>query len=218
MRSAIVVSTVALCIATAAASNADDKLPVVDISAETNGHVIVAHGTEKIYQGHPTTLLMPDNKTMFCVWSLGHGGPAGPMARSDDSGLTWTRMDDQLPRGFRLHRNCPSIYRMVSPDGRLVIALRDQAPSSPTRGHFVAWVGTYDDIRKEQPGQYRIKLLHSNAGGDCGYPGMHLLPDATIVATTYIKYRPGKVKHSVVSARFKIEATDRMLKKKEESE
>jgi hypothetical protein len=338
-------------------------LPFVDISAETGRHIIIAAGTEEVYQGHPTTLLLADNKTMFCVWSVNHGGPAGPMAVSHDAGITWTRMDDQLPPGFRNHKNCPSIYRMLdmqsgkirlwvfsaqpkmprimsedggltwtemaplgfenvmtfssvarlsdgnylgfyhrqegeslvvlqtktedggmtwseprviasvegkkpcepfvfrspnqkelcclmrennhkgrslmmfskdegktwsipvdtpwgltgdrhmglyTPDGRLVIAFRDKAINSPTFNHFVAWVGTYDDIRNGKPGEYRIKLLHSYAGGDCGYPGMELLPDGTIIATTYIKYRDDKNKHSVVSSRFNIRETDVM--------
>lgn len=363
---------------------ADDQLPVVDISGETNRHVIVAQGTEEIYQGHPTTLLMPDHKTMFAVWSINHGGPAGPMARSEDGGLTWKRMDDQLPENFQNHYNCPSIYRIVdskgkerlwvfsafrlseppatqlsraetrdrakdsmprimsedggktwkemkplgfpcvmtfssvitlrdgntlamyhkrngsslvvmqtvtkdgglswseprivadvegkapcepfvlrsddgneiaclmrenthkgrslvmfsadegvtwskpvdtpwgltgdrhygvkTQDGRWVIAFRDKAHGSPTGPHFVAWVGTYDDIRNNRPGQYRIKVLHSHKGPDCGYPGVELLADGTIIATTYIKYRPGKERHSVVSARFKLEETDKLLK------
>ena len=344
-------------------------LPVVDLSQDTTRHVILAAGTEDVYQGHPTTVMMPDGKTIFAVWCIGHGGHAGPMARSDDGGLSWTRLDEQLPDGFRNHWNCPSIYRMVdpqgqerlwvfsarpdmprivsedggnvwkeleplgndyrcvmtfssvvrlkngnylgmyhkgpdgkdrlplkvlqtitedggvtwskpefvaevagkapcepfvfrspdgnelcclmrenthqghslmmfsrdeaktwsepvdtpwglsgdrhmgvyAPDGRLVIAFRDQAPGSPTRGHFVAWVGTYDDIRNGRPGQCRIKLLHSNAGGDCGYPGVELLSDGTIVATTYVKYRPGKEKHSVVSTRFRMDEIDREL-------
>ena len=97
---------------------------------------------------------------------------------------------------------------VYAPDGRLVIAFRDVALQSPTAGHFVAWVGRYDDIREGRPGQYRIKLLHSHAGRDCGYPGMELLPDGTIVATTYIKYRAGPAQHSVVSTRFKLEETD----------
>lgn len=101
---------------------------------------------------------------------------------------------------------------VYTPDGRLVVAFRDQALGSPTKDHFVAWVGTYDDLRRGQPGQCRIKLLHSNAGGDCGYPGVELLPDGTIVATTYIKYRPGKEKHSVVSTRFAMEEIDRLRK------
>ncbi|MBZ0258848.1 exo-alpha-sialidase, partial [bacterium] len=102
---------------------------------------------------------------------------------------------------------------VYTPDGRLVIAFRDRALESETNGHFVAWVGTYDDIRNNRPGQYRIKLLHSNAGADCGYPGMELLPDGTIVATTYIKYRPGNKKHSVVSTRFKMEEIDEKAKR-----
>lgn len=347
----------------------DQTLPVVDISTQKARHVMVAAGTEKKYQGHPTTLLMPDGKTIFCVWSTGHGGPAGTMARSDDGGLNWVRMDDQLPSNFKNHQNCPSIYRMVdqhgkdriwvlsarplmprivseddgktwnedkplgfdctmtfssvipmkeqgsylglyhrwepgleeyhimqtvtkdggqtwekprivarppekgkdpcepfgfrSPDGkelcclmretnhvdqslmmfspdegqtwskpvntpwgltgdrhlgiylndgRLLIAFRDRAKESPTFGHFVAWVGTFDDIKQSNPGQYRIKMLHNYKGHDCGYPGLALLPDETIVATTYLKYEEGKKQHSVVSTRFKIDEVDAMLK------
>jgi len=345
-----------------------DRLPLVDISKDTRRQVVIAAGTEAIYQGHPTTVLMPDGKTIFAVWCIEHGGHAGPMARSDDGGLTWTRMDDVLPEGFTEHWNCPSIYRMVgpggearlwvysarpnmprilseddgktwreleplgeafqcvmtfssvlrlkdgshlgmyhrrtgpkkdflevmqtvtrdagltwstpevaavvpgkkpcepfvfrspdgselcclmrenthtgrslmmfsrdegatwsrpmetawgltgdrhmgvyTPDDRLVIAFRDRALASPTSGHFVAWIGTYEDIRERRPGQCRIKLLHSHAGSDCGYPGVELLPDGTIVATTYIKYRPGNDKHSVVSARFSMDEIDRLL-------
>jgi hypothetical protein len=346
------------------------NLPWVDISGETDRHVVIARGTEEVYQGHPTTLLMPDGKTIFCVWCINHGGHAGPMARSDDGGRSWTRLDDKQPPGFKTHQNCPSIYRLVDPEGksrlwvfsaalgtragpgmpsimseddgktwrempplglpcvmtfssvirladgrylgmyhkgpegkdrtplvvlqtittdggltwseprvvakvegkdpcepfvlrspdgrelcclmrenrrtgrslmmfsrdeartwsdpvdtpwgltgdrhigvttrdrRWVIAFRDQAPGSPTQGHFVAWVGTWDDIRHGKPGQYRIKLLHSHAGADCGYPGMEILPDQTIVATTYIKYRPGNEKNSVISTRFTPAETD----------
>lgn len=338
-------------------------LPLIDISGETFRHVIIASGTPEIYQGHPTTVLLADGKTMFCVWSIGHGGPAGPMAISRDAGISWKRMDNEMPEGFKNHINCPSIYRMMdmksgkirlwvfsarpdmprimsedggitwtelpplgfecvmtfssitrlsdgnylgfyhrrkdeslvvlqtktvdggmtwsepeviadvegkmpcepfvfrSPDqkelcclmrenshkgrslmmfsrdegktwskpvdtpwgltgdrhmgvytrdGRLVIAFRDRALNSPTLGHFVAWVGTYEDIRNNKPGEYRIKLLHNYAGSDCGYPGMEILPDGTIVATTYLKYADDKNKHSVVSSRFKIDETDRM--------
>lgn len=347
-------------------------LPLLDISGETERHVIIAQGTEATYQGHPTTLLMPDGKTIFCVWCINHGGAAGPMARSDDGGLTWIRMDDQMPPGFKTHQNCPSIYRLVGPDGtprlwvwsaalgtrggpgmpsimseddgktwkempplnfpcvmtfssivrlkdgrylglyhkgpdgkdkaplevlqtttadggftwsepkvvasvdgknpcepfvfrspdggelftllrenthtgrslmmfssdegetwstpvdtpwglsgdrhmgaplpdgRWIFAFRDQAPNSPTKGHFVAWVGSYDDIKNGKPGDYRVKLLHSHAEriGDCGYPGVELLPDGTLVITTYIKYQPGPEKHSVVSLRVKASELD----------
>jgi hypothetical protein len=88
------------------------------------------------------------------------------------------------------------------------VVFRDRARNGPTYGHFVGWVGTYDDIRQGRPGQYRIKLLHSHAGADCGYSGLECLPGGTLVATTYIKYRPGPKKHSIVSLRFKLAEID----------
>jgi hypothetical protein len=128
------------------------------------------------------------------------------MMFSTDDAQTWTPPVD-TSWGLTGDRHM-GVY---APDGRLVIAFRDQAPDSPTRGHFVAWVGSYEDIRRGKAGACRIKLLHSHAGGDCGYPGMELLPDGTIVATTYIKYRPGNAKHSVVCTRFKVEEIDSLL-------
>ena len=356
-----------------AAAEEGPDLPLLDISGETQRHVIVAQGTDEVYQGHPTTLLMPDGRTILGVWCVNHGGSAGPMARSDDGGRTWTRIDDRLPAGFSTHQNCPSIYRLVdrkgkeriwvwsaalgrrggpgmpsimsedgghtwkempplgfpcvmtfssalrlkdgsylglyhagpggkdksplevlqtvttdggftwskprivasvpgknpcepfvfrspdgmelcclmrenthkgrslmmfsrdegqtwsepvdtpwglsgdrhigvqSPDGRWFFAFRDQAPKSPTRGHFVAWVGTYADIRNGMPGQYRVKLLHSHAGADCGYPGVELLPDGDLIVTTYIKYLAGSRKHSVVSLRCRLDELDSLI-------
>ena len=369
--------TAALVFATSLISAAEDKsdLPLADISGDKDRQTVLAQGTEEVYQGHPTTTLMPDGKTILCVWCINHGGAAGPMARSTDGGVTWTRIDELMPPGYKTHLNCPSIYRMTDPagkervwvfsaakgtrkgpgmpsimsedggstwkempplgfpcvmtfssivrlkngaylglyhrgpggadkaplevlqtitadggftwsepqivaavegknpcepfvfrspdgselcclmrenthkerslvmfsrdegktwtapvntpwgltgdrhagvftkDGRMVVAFRDQALNSPTKGHFVAWVGTYDDIKNGRPGQYRIKLLHSYAerAGDCGYPGVELLPDGTIVATTYIKIAPGKEKNSVVSVRFNLKTTDALV-------
>jgi len=108
-----------------------EDLPIVDIAMESRRHVMVARGTEEIYQGHPTTLLMPDGRTVFCVWTYGHGGTCGPMARSDDAGRTWIRIDDALPEGFRRHRNCPSIYRMTAPDGRDRLWVFSAQPDMP---------------------------------------------------------------------------------------
>jgi hypothetical protein len=42
------------------------------------------------------------------------------------------------------------------------------------------------------------------------YPGLHLLPDGTIVATTYANYRIEDIGCSIVSVRFKMSEVDRM--------
>jgi hypothetical protein len=91
-------------------------IPTVDLSDDTARQVVVAQGTETIYQGHPTTLLMPDGKTIFCVWTLGHGGSCGPMKRSDDGGRTWSELLP-TPENWTQARNCPAIYRLTDPHG-----------------------------------------------------------------------------------------------------
>ena len=137
----------------------------------------------------------------------------GQFAVSPDRGKTWSEAK-QLPAALTGHR--PAVKR--APDGRIVVVMRDTATDfengkirNPTVGHFVAWVGTFDDILNERDGQYRIKLLHSYAGRDTGYSGFELLPDGTFVATTYIKYKGGPEKHSVVSTHFKLDELDSRL-------
>jgi len=369
-----------------------DALKPIDLSEDTQRQIVIARGTPEPggYHAHPTTAMLADNRTIFCVWNIGHGGHAGPMARSDDGGLTWTRMDDALPPNYVNFRNCPSIYRlsdpqgrerlwvfaartatdkevvkdvpdrlqgymprMVSeddgrtwrelpplggriskddpfrcimafssivrlkdgshlgmfhrgggageggtlqvlqsvtrdsgitwseptvacdsatldgkhpcepyvfrspdgselccilrenrrsgtslvmfspdegqmwsraadtpwgltgdrhhgirlPDGRLVIVFRNASPNAKDKG-FIAWVGTYEDIKQGKPGQYRVSLLKTFKDGF--YPGIHLLPDGTIVATTYTTYRQDDGGCSIVSVRFKISEIDAM--------
>ncbi len=351
-----------------------DPVPLLDLSKQDKLQVVVAAGTPTTYQGHPTTALLPDGKTMFAAWTLGHGGPCGPVARSDDSGLTWTRIDDAMPDAYQKHRNCPSMYRLVDPegkarlwifsahpkmprvvseddgvtwsereplglpcvmtfssvtrlkdgsylgmyhrgegdrdrpplsvwqartrdggvtwgepeqvamaegknpcepwvvrspdgqtlcclmrenshkgrslmmfstdegetwsdpvdtpwgltgdrhaaaytkDGRLVVCFRDRAKGSPADGHFVAWIGDYEDIAQGVEGGYRVKLLHHyGRPGDCGYPGVEVLSDGTVVATTYVKYRDDDSQNSVVSVRFEPKELDERLAPRDDS-
>lgn len=93
------------------------NIPLVDLSKDTDRQVIVAPGTETVYQGHPTTLLLPDGKTIYCVWTIGHGGVCGPMKRSDDGGRTWSDLLP-VPDSWKTVKNCPAIYRLVDPKGK----------------------------------------------------------------------------------------------------
>jgi enterochelin esterase-like enzyme len=372
-----------------------EALKHIDLSEDMQRQVIIARGSPKPgeYHAHPTTAMLADNKTMFCVWNIGHGGHAGPMARSEDAGLTWKRIDDALPPNYVNFKNCPSIYRITDPqgkerlwvfaartltdkenpkpiagrhegymprivseddgktwrelppvggpiskddpfrnimtfssivrlkdgsslglfhrgsgigeegtlqvlqsithdggftwsaptiacdgtkldgkhpcepyvfrspdgdelcclmrenrrsgtslvmfsrdegqtwsqavdapwgltgdrhhglrlpDGRFVIVFRNASPNPKDKG-FIAWVGTYDDIKQGKPGQYRVSLLKTFKDGF--YPGLHLLPDSTIVATTYANYRKEDIGCSIVSIRFKMSEVDTMAEK-----
>lgn len=363
------------------------SLMSLDLSDETSRQIVIAQGTPQEYHAHPTTTLLADNKTLLAIWNMGHGGHAGPIARSEDGGLTWQRFDNAMPPNYWNFKNCPSIYRLTdpkgkerlwifaartlsskenpreilgrfegymprlvsedeghtwqelrplgeriamdnpfrnvmtfssivrlkdgsslgmfhrgdglgeggtlqvmqtittdggftwstpviaadghalapklpcepyvfrSPDGdelccimrenkrtgtslvmfsrdegktwstpvdtpwglsgdrhhglrlpddRLVVVFRNTAPFAPAR--LVAWIGTYDDIKRNQPGQYRINLLRTFKDGF--YPGLHRLPDGTIIATTYTTLRENDGGCSIVSVRFTAEEID----------
>ena len=362
-------------------------MKILDLSQETHRQVFIARGTPEEYHAHPTTAMLADNRTIIAVWNLGHGGHAGPIARSEDGGLTWRRVDDALPPNYWNFKNAPSLYRIADPqgkerlwifaartlsdkesprdvpgryqgymprvmseddgrtwrelpplgdriamdnpfrnvmtfssivrlkdgsslglfhrgdglgeggtlqvmqsitrdggftwsqpvvvadghaiapklpcepyvfrspdgdelccimrenartgtslmmfsrdegktwskpvdtpwgltgdrhhgirlpDGRLVIVFRNSAPLAPA--HFIAWIGTYDDIKQGKPGQYRVSLLRTFKDGF--YPGLHQLPDGTIVATTYTTYGKDDGGCSIVSVRLTIDEID----------
>ncbi len=338
------------------------SIPILDLSAETWRQVVV-ESTPGQYLGHPTTVLLRDNKTILVTYPLGHGGPSAVLKRSTDGGLTWSgRLP--VPENWATATNCPCLHRLTgpggverlfviegngamrqsvsldngatwtpfepnglecvvapitivpisggrhlahyqqrvdtngeriltiwqsisldggltwepermvatypgadicepavirspdgkqlaslmrenaryynsmlitsddegetwsepvelpasltgdrhlpryAPDGRIVMPMRDTAHDSPTRGDFVAWVGTYDDIVNRREGQYRVRLLNSPTKMDLGYPGLELLPDGTFAATTYAVLNEGE-KHSVVSVRFTMDDLDK---------
>ena len=132
---------------------------------------------------------------------------------SRDNAKTWTA-PKELPATLTGDRHVAKF----APDGRLVVAFRDVAKSSPTYGHYVAWVGRFEDILAGKPGDYRIKLFHNTlrqssdkpgqGNADCGYSDLEVLPDGTIIATTYLKYAEGPEKHSVMNTRFTLAETD----------
>lgn len=111
-------ATTSAAVSTLAAKQPKTAVKTRDFSDDAWRRTVVAAGTPAIYQGHPTTLLMPDGKTIYCVWSTGHGGPSGSAAVSVDGGLSWKRIDERFPKAFSSHVDCPSIYALKGPDGK----------------------------------------------------------------------------------------------------
>jgi len=86
------------------------------------------------------------------------------------------------------------------PDGRLACVFRDMS-NGPWKGDFVLWVGSFADFKNGGSGQMRIRLLDNQDSWDCGYPGLELLPDGTLVATTYGHWTKGEEAY-IVSVRI----------------
>jgi hypothetical protein len=108
---------------------------------------------------------------------------------SDDAGLSWSD-PRELPGSLTGHRH----ESVNLPDGRVMVFMRDFSPlnpANPSHGDWVAWVGTFDDLENGGAGEYRIHLRRNygnstnNNIGDCGYTGVELLPDGTVLAITY---------------------------------
>jgi hypothetical protein len=130
---------------------------------------------------------------------------------SNDEGTTWSE-PIELPGSLTGDRHTGR----YAPDGRLVITFRDTTHDSPTKGDWVAWVGTYDDIINGREGQYRVRLMDNHQGADCAYPGLELLPDGMFVTTTYGHWQAGQSPY-IVSVRLKLSELDEKASQQEKS-
>ncbi|MFT4587316.1 MAG: hypothetical protein ACI8QF_001410 [Limisphaerales bacterium] len=125
---------------------------------------------------------------------------------SDDEGETWS-VPKETPASLTGDRHTGR----YSKDGRLFISFRDTTHVSPTKGDWVGWVGTYQDIVDGKEGQYRVRLMDNTKGADCAYPPVERLPDDTFVTTTYGHWTKGEQPY-IVSVRFKLSELDARAK------
>ena len=128
---------------------------------------------------------------------------------SNDEGETWTN-PRELPASLTGDRHTGR----YSKDGRLFISFRDRTHDTRTFGDWVAWVGTYSDIVNGREGQYRVRLMDNHKSADCAYPPVEILPDDTIVTTTYGHWTKGESPY-IVSVRLKLSELDAMAERKD---
>ncbi len=67
------------------------SIPLIDLAGETHRQIIVDKEPGQ-YLGHPTTVLLEDNKTIITVYPKGHGRGAIVMKKSTDGGLSWVKI------------------------------------------------------------------------------------------------------------------------------
>ncbi len=122
---------------------------------------------------------------------------------SHDEGKTWSA-PVEAPAALNGERHKAEWL----PDGRLFITFRsiERDPEKLKTNYerkgmgwysegWIAWVGTYDDLKNGREGQYRIKIAHTyldsqdapavTANGDTGYCGNVVLQDGTVVTSSY---------------------------------
>jgi hypothetical protein len=165
---------------------------------------------EEIWQGsdvhlcEPGIIRSPDGKQLAALLRENSRKRNSHVIFSNDEGKTWTK-PRELPGALTGDRHTAK----YAPDGRLFISFRDTTLDSPTKGDWVGWVGTYDDIVNGTEGQYRVRLMDNYNSWDCAYPGVEVLPDGTFITTTYGHWIKGKSPF-IVSVRFKLTELDAM--------
>jgi hypothetical protein len=165
--------------------------------------VIATH--DEAHLCEPGVIRSPDGDQLACLLRENSRKFNSFVIFSDDEGKTWTR-PRQLPAALTGDRH----VGRYAPDGRLFLTFRDTTRQSPTKGDWVGWVGSYEDILEGREGDYRVRIMDNTKGADCAYPGLELLPDGTFVTTTYGHWTEGAAPY-IMSVRFRLEELDAML-------
>ncbi len=150
----------------------------------------------------PGALRSPDGKQIAVLLRENSRKYNSFVIFSNDEGQTWSE-----PKELSAALTGDRHVAKYTPDGRLIISFRDTTHVSPTKGDWVGWVGKYEDIVNGTEGQYRVRIMDNTKGADCTYPGIEVLPDGTIVTTTYGHWTEGESPF-IVSVCFKLSELD----------
>lgn len=156
---------------------------------------------------------------------------------STDEGKSWSK-PKEVPAALNGERHKAD----YTSDGRLLITFRSIERGAKAQFNakkidrnrgwisegLVAWVGTYEDLKNGNEGDYRIKIAHIYfdnqnkpeyyAGSDTGYCGNVVLSDDTFVICGYGKFSPDKkttdgktLKTYIASKRINLKDTDKLV-------
>lgn len=165
---------------------------------------IATHPTAQLCE--PGCLRSPDGRTLALLLRENSRRHNSFVIFSEDEGATWSA-PRELPAALTGDRH----NGRYDADGRIFLSFRDTTRESPTKGDWVGWVGSWEDIVEGREGSYRVRLMDNLVGADCAYPGVERLPDGTFVVTTYGHWEEGQ-EPFVMSVRFTLAELDERLR------
>jgi hypothetical protein len=171
----------------------------------------VVYQSSAIHLCEPGSIRSPDGKRLAVMLRENARRKKSHVIFSDDEGKTWSE-----PREVPLALSGDRHTGKYAPDGRLFISFRCRSPrhraaGRPFEGDWVGWVGTWDDIVSGEDGQYSVRLKDNTNGYDTAYPGVEILPNGTLLTTTYGHWSQGESPY-ILSVRFKLDELDALTK------
>ena len=165
--------------------------------------------SSEIHLCEPGCIRSPDGKTLAVLLRENARRENSHIIFSNDEGRTWT-----APQPLPLWLTGDRHTAKYAPDGRLFISFRCRSPvqavaERPFETDWVAWVGTWEDLVGNLPGQYFVRLKDNKKDYDTAYPGVEILPDGTLVTTTYGHWESGQPPY-ILSVRLTLGELDRI--------
>ena len=168
----------------------------------TWGEPEIIYASSDVHLCEPGLVRSPDGARLAMLLRENRRVRNAHVMFSDDESATWSE-PAELPGALTGDRHTARYL----PDGRLFISFRDTTHESKTQGDWVGWLGTWEDIAEGREGQCRVRLMDNHHRWDCAYPGVEVLPDGTIVTTTYGHWTPGESPY-IVSVRLHADELD----------
>jgi len=171
---------------------------------------------EEIYKSsdvhlcEPGAIRSPDGKEIAVLLRENSRRKNSHIMFTIDEGKTFS-----APREVNSVLNGDRHTAKYAPDGRLLISFRKVSPGGikdEYEGDWVAWVGTYENLKNNSDGQYLIRIKDNLKGADCAYPGVEVLPDGTFVLVTYGHWEQDQQPY-ILRVHFKLSDIDKMAGK-----
>ncbi len=157
----------------------------------------------KLHLCEPGIVRSPNRKRIACLLRENSRRHPSQVIFSNDEGETWTRPLPLMPLLWGDRHTAKYL-----PDGRLFISYRCNWPGTDKpdfQGDWVAWVGRFEELVNEKPNGLFIRLKDNFKAADCAYPGVEVLPDGTVVTTTYGHWEKKQAPY-ILSIRLQIPA------------
>ncbi len=97
------------------------RIPIIDLNEKNEMHVVVDKERGQ-YLGHPTTLLLDDQKTILTVYPKGHGRGVIVYKKSIDGGLTWSERLP-TPKSWETSKEVPTLFPVIDKYGKKRIVM-----------------------------------------------------------------------------------------------